>query len=132
MYVYCIPQFTMYDILCTHQASPCRQGDVYSMTIAHHWNSGEQTIPMRYGTAIEELIRRSSALETPPNLAHPTSDSRYVWRGSTHPRSKRTNAPQKDRGRVQPQPKYIKSNLSKSYSSQLSTHLSPVQLPLLL
>ena len=74
MYVYCIPQFTMYDILCTHQASPCRQGDVYSMTIAHHWNSGEQTIPMRYGTAIEELIRRSSALETPPNLAHATSD----------------------------------------------------------
>ena len=40
---------------------------------------------MRYGTAIEELIRRSSALETPPNLAHPTSDSRYVWRGSTPP-----------------------------------------------
>ena len=44
------------------------------MTIAHHWNSGEQTIPMRYGTAIEELIRRSSALETPPNLAHATND----------------------------------------------------------
>ena len=80
MYVYCIPQFTMYDILCTHQASPCRQGDVYSMTIAHHWNSGEQTIPMRYGTAIEELIRRSSALETPPNLAHPTSDGIRIRR----------------------------------------------------
>ena len=44
-------------------------------TIARRWNSGEQTIPTRYGTVIEELIRRSSALETPPNLAHATSDS---------------------------------------------------------
>ena len=71
----------MYDMVCTRHASPCCQGDVYlySMTIAHHWNSGEQTIPMRYGTAIEELIRRSSALETPPNLAHPTSDSIYLY-----------------------------------------------------
>ena len=34
MYVYCIPQFTMYDILCTQQASPYRQGDVYSITKA--------------------------------------------------------------------------------------------------
>ena len=64
----------MYDIVCTHQASPCRQGDVYSMTIAHHWNSGEQTIPMRYGRAIEELIRRSSQGETPPHLAHAKSN----------------------------------------------------------
>ena len=39
------------------------------MTIAHRWNSGEQTIPMRYGTKVGELIRRSSALETPAYLA---------------------------------------------------------------
>jgi hypothetical protein len=35
-------------------------------------------------------------------------------------------------GGVQPQPKYIKSNLSKSFSSQLITRLNPVQLTLLL
>eukprot|EP01043_Picozoa_sp_COSAG02_P045409 COSAG02_NODE_4146_length_5717_cov_3.929690_7_plen_38_part_00 len=34
------------------------------MTIAHHWNAGEQTIPMRYGRAVEELIRRSSEYES--------------------------------------------------------------------
>ena len=45
------------------------------MTIAHHWNSEEQTIPMRYGRAIEELICTSSALETGAHLAHLTSNS---------------------------------------------------------
>ena len=44
------------------------------MTIAHRWNAGEQTISMRYGTTVGELIRRSSALETPPYLAHATSN----------------------------------------------------------
>ena len=63
----------MYDILCTQQASPYLQGDVYSMTIAHHWNAEEQTIPMRYGRAIEELICTSSAAETGAHLAHLTS-----------------------------------------------------------
>ena len=38
-------------------------------SIAHHWNSGEQTIPTRYGTAVEELIRRSSTPETGTRLA---------------------------------------------------------------
>ena len=70
----CTQQITMYTILCTQLASTYRQGDVYSTTIAHHWNAEEQTIPLRYGRAIEELICRSSALETPPNLAHATSD----------------------------------------------------------
>jgi hypothetical protein len=32
--------------------------------------------------------------------------SRYVWRGSTPPRSRKTNAPKMDRGGVLPQPKY--------------------------
>ena len=45
------------------------------MTIAHRWNSGEQTIPMRYGTAVGELIRRSSALESGPRLAHAKTNS---------------------------------------------------------
>ena len=45
------------------------------MTIAHHWNSEEQTIPTRYGTAVEELIRRSSTLETGTRLALSTGDS---------------------------------------------------------
>ena len=61
-------------ILCTNHASPHHQGDVYSMTTAHHWKSGEQTIPMRYGRAIEELIRRSAERESPPHLAHATDD----------------------------------------------------------
>ena len=45
------------------------------MTIAHHWNSGEQTIPTSYGTAVEELIRRSSTLETGTRLALSTGYS---------------------------------------------------------
>ena len=57
------------------QASPFRQVDEYSMTIAHHWNAGEQTIPMRYGRAVEELIRRSSEYESGGRLAHDTSHS---------------------------------------------------------
>ena len=48
------------------------------MTIAHRWNAGEQTISMRYGTTVGELIRRSSALETPPYLAHATSNSKQA------------------------------------------------------
>ena len=58
----------MYTILCTQLASTYRQGDVYSTTIAHHWNAEEQTIPTGYGRAVGELIRRSYALETPPDL----------------------------------------------------------------
>ena len=50
------------------------------MTIAHRWNSGEQTIPMRYGTIVGELIRRSSALETPARLALEASYSTAcIW-----------------------------------------------------
>ena len=52
--------------------------------------------------------------------------SRYVWRGSTPPPIQKTNAPKKDRGWVQPQHKYIKSNLSKSFSSSRH-HLTPYE-----
>ena len=65
----------MYIVLCKKQASPFRQGDEYHMTIAHHWISEEQTIPTRYGRAVEEPIRRSSAPETGPRLARDTSHS---------------------------------------------------------
>ena len=49
-----------------------------------------------------------------------------MYRGvQPHPRSKRIDAPKMDRGRAEPQPKPIKSNLSdKSHSSQLITHLA--------
>ena len=71
----------MYTILCTQLASTYRQGDVYSTTIAHHWNAEEQTIPTGYGRAVGELIRRSYALETPPDLAHAKSNSIRVSKG---------------------------------------------------
>ena len=45
------------------------------MTIAHHWNAEGRTIPMRYDTAIEDLIRRSSERESPGHLAHWTSST---------------------------------------------------------
>ena len=71
----CTQQITMYTILCTELASTYHQAGVYNMTIAHHWNSEEQTIPTGYGRAVGELIRRSYALETPPYLAHAESNS---------------------------------------------------------
>lgn len=48
--------------------------------------------------------------------------SRYVWRGSTPPRSRKTNAPKMDRGGVLPQPKYIKSNQRHMIHSHTHSH----------
>ena len=75
--VECLLTSRAYSILYSVQSNltPGRQGDEYHMTIAHHWNAEGRTIPMRYDTAIEDLIRRSSERESPGHLAHRTSNS---------------------------------------------------------